>query len=265
MTAGALLAAPSLPPVPWTPWVAHAGPGSTWQALLTAISLGLVVVAVLAVLGRLRVRSPDDLVLPLAAVAVLSSLAPLADYWLSDWIGWAFPIGVTVLVGLVTAALTPLELDARSPLTWAVVAVAAVGAVVLYRPLTVAWHPPPDYLPLASDAEVEILVPQDGAVIEAGTLQVAVSVAGGSIGPGNAALEDLPPDAEEAGGLTVTLNGERVVVDYLEDCTVVAPCGSVTFPIELEAGSHTLHVEFTRGDGVPLAPMVTDRAEFEVR
>ncbi|MFA9431246.1 hypothetical protein [Egicoccus sp. AB-alg2] len=246
-----------------TPIVAHAGAGSTWQALLVAVALGLLVVVLLAVVGKVRVDSLDDLVMPLAAVAIVSSLAPLADYWLSDWIGWAFPLGVTLLVGLLVAALTPLDLTLRSPLTWGVAAVATVGALLLHQPLTVAWHPPPDYLPLATDAQVELVVPQDGDVIEAGTLEVAVAVTGGTIGPGNVPLEQLPADPEEAGGLTVTLNDERVVVSYLEDCTVEQPCQTVTFPIEIEAGAHELYVEFTRGDGIPLAPMVTDRAVFE--
>ncbi|MEX2503786.1 MAG: hypothetical protein WD378_02985 [Egicoccus sp.] len=244
-------------------FVAHGGPGSTWQALVTAFALGLTVIVLLAVAGRIRVTSPDDLVLPLAAVAVLSSLAPLADYWLSDWIGWAFPVGVAMLLGLLVAAFTALDLALRSPLTWVVTAAAVVGAVLLYAPITRAWHPPVDYLPLADDAQVEILVPEEGDEIEAGTFEVSVALTGGSIGPGNAALEDLPTDPEEAGGLAVSLNGERIVTSYLEDCSIAQPCETVTFPIEVDAGAHDLLVEFTRGDGLPLAPQVTTRVTFE--
>ena len=251
--------------LPLTPLLAHSGPGSTWQALLVAISFGLVLIVALTLLGKVRVRSLDDLVLPMAAVAIVSSLAPLADYWLSDMVGWAFPMGVTLLIGLLLAATTSLELSLRSPLTYGVVVVAAVSAVMLHWPLTRAWHPPPDYLPLATDAQVEVLVPEDGAVVEAGTFEVRVAVTGGSIGPGGVPLEDLPEDAEEAGSLAVTLDNERLDVTYLEDCTVAAPCTSVTFPVEVEPGEHELHVEFTRGDGIPLAPMVTDRVQFEVR
>ena len=245
-------------------FVAHGGPGSTWQALVTGFAVGLLLIVALAVAGRIRLTSADDLVLPLAAVAVLSSLAPLADYWLSDWVGWAFPMGLAMLAGLLLAAFTSLELTLRSPLTWAVTAVAVVGALVLYAPITRAWHPPADYLPLADDAQVEILVPEEGAQIEAGTFEVAVAVTGGSIGPGNAALVDLPPDPEEAGGLAVSLDGERIVTSYLEDCSIEQPCQTVTFPIEVEAGTHELFVEFTRGDGMPLAPQVTARVTFEV-
>jgi hypothetical protein len=136
---------------------------------------------------------------------------------------------------------------------------------VLYRPLTIALHPPPDYLPLSSDAEVEILVPGDGDSIEAGTLEVSVAVAGGTIGPGGLEVSDLPADPEEAGDLVVMLDDQRVEVDYLEDCTVADPCSTVTFPVEVEAGERRLSVEFTRGDGIPLAPYVADQVTFEVR
>lgn len=244
-------------------FVAHGGPGSTWQSLVTAVGLGLLVIVLLAVAGRVRIASLDDLVVPLAAVAVLASVAPLANYWLSDWIGWAFPVGVVMLGGLLATALTSLELDWRAPFTWILVGLAVVAAVLLHGPITRAWHPPPDYLPSSTDAQVEIVVPEDGDEIEAGTLEVAVAVTGGSIGPGNATVEDLGSDPEEAGGLSVTLDGERVVTDYLEDCTIAAPCESVTFPVEIEAGEHDLLVEFTRGDGMPLAPQVTDRVTFE--
>jgi hypothetical protein len=244
--------------------LAHAGPGSTWQALVSAVALGLAVIALLAVAGRVRLTSFDDLVLPLAAVAILSSLAPLADYWLSDWIGWSLPLGVIVLMALVLAVGTPLELTPASPLTIGAVVVAAVAMALLSRPLTVALHPPPEFLPEATDASIEILVPEDGASIEAGTLQVSVAVTGGSIGPGGLEPDDLPPDPEEAGDLAVFLDDERVEVTYHETCTVVAPCTTVTFPLEVEAGERRLSVEFTRGDGTPLAPFVADGVTFEV-
>jgi hypothetical protein len=246
-----------------TTLLAHAGPGSTWQSLVTAVALGLAVIAVLVVAGRIRLGSVDDLVLPLAAVAILSSLAPLADYWLSDWIGWTLPLGVVVLVSLLLALTTPLELTPTAPLTIGMVVAAAVSAAVLYAPLTRTLHPPADFLPSSSDAEVRILVPEEGSSIEAGTLEVSVAVVGGSIGPGGLDLEDLPADPEEAGDLTVLLDGDRVEVDYLEDCTVAVPCTTVTFPLEVEAGERQLTVEFTRGDGTPLAPFVADRVTFE--
>jgi hypothetical protein len=248
-----------------TTLLAHAGPGSTWQSLVTAVALGLAVVAVLAVAGRIQLTSVDDLILPLAAVAILSSLAPLADYWLSDWIGWTLPLGVIVLVSLLLALTTPLELTPTSPLTIGTLVLAVVASVVLYAPLTRALHPPADFLPLSSDAEVRILVPEEGSSIEAGTFEVSVAVVGGSVGPGGLDLDELPADPEEAGDLTVLLDGARVEVDYREECTVAAPCTTVTFPLEVDAGERQLTVEFTRGDGTPLAPFVADRVRFEVR
>jgi hypothetical protein len=243
--------------------LAHAGPGATWQALVTAVAIGLVLIAVLTIAGRLRLDSFDDLVLPLAAVAILSSLAPLTDHWLSDWIGWSLPLGVIVLVSLLLALTTPLELTPLSPLTIGTAGLAAVAIVVLHGPLTIALHPPPDFLPLATDAELRVLIPEDGASIEAGTVEVSVAVVGGSIGPGGVDPAELPADPEEAGDLTVFLDDERVEVDYLEDCTVADPCTTVTFPLEVDAGERRLSVEFTRGDGTPLAPFVADRVTFE--
>jgi hypothetical protein len=245
--------------------LAHAGPGSTWQALVTAVAIGLSVVVLLAVLGRVQLRSFDDLVLPLAAVAILSSLAPLADYWLSDWIGWSLPLVVIVVVGMLLALTTPLELTASSPLTIGMVVLAGVSMFLLHQPLTAALHPPADFLPTAADAEVEILVPESGASIEAGTLEVSVAVIGGTLGPGGLSADELPADPEEAGDLAVFLDDERMEVEYREDCTVTDPCTTVSFPLEVEAGERRLSVEFTRGDGVPLAPYVADRVTFEVR
>jgi hypothetical protein len=246
------------------PVLAHAGPGSTWQAMLVVVSLGLVVVVVLAVLGRVVVDRLDDLVLPLAAVAIVSSLAPLADEWLSDWIGWAFPVGAVMLVALLLAATTPLELAPDGVLAYAAAGLAVAGAVVLHQPLTVAWHPPPELLPAQGDAQVAILAPSDGEALPAGATTVEVAVTGGSIGPGGLAFEDLPADAEEAGALDVTLDGDRVPVAIEQRCTRDEPCSRVSFPVELPAGEVRLRVEFTRGDGMPFAPANTDVAELTV-
>lgn len=148
--------------------LAHAGSGTTWQAMVTAVALGLAVVVVLAVFDRVELAGPGDLILPLAAVAILSSLAPLGDRWLSDWIGWALPVGAVALAVLLLAALTPLDLSPRGMLTYVALGLAIVGAVVLYRPLTVALHPSPDHLPEAGDTRIGILEPEDGAEVEEG-------------------------------------------------------------------------------------------------
>jgi hypothetical protein len=240
------------------PVLAHAGPGATWQSLLVVAALGLTVVALLAVAGRVQLAGADDLVLPLAGVAIASSLAPLGSEWLSDWIGWALPLGVVMLATIVVAALTSLELSLRSPLTYGAVAVAVVAAVGLYAPLTRALHPPADFLPIADDVEVAISDPTDGGEVDAGTVQVTVSVSGGSVQGELLSLEQLPEDPEEAGALVVAVDGELVPTRFTEDCTVDSPCTEVSFPVTLAPGDRRIAVEFRRGDGVPLTPLVTD-------
>jgi hypothetical protein len=247
-----------------TPLLAHAGPGSTWQAMVVVVSVGLVVVFLLTVLGRLVIARLDDLVLPLAAVAIVSSLAPLADEWLSDWIGWAFPVGAVMLAALLLAAATPLELAPDGMLSYAAAGLAVAGAVVLHQPLTVAWHPPPDLLPAQGDAQVAIVAPLDGATVEAGDTTVEVAITGGSIGPGGLAFDDLPADAEEAGALDATVDGDRVPVQLEQECSRDEPCTEVSFPVRLEPGDVRLRVEFTRGDGMPFAPSNVDTVEITV-
>jgi hypothetical protein len=251
------------------PLLAHAGAGSSWQALLVGLSFGLMVVALLVVVGRIELRGVDDLVLPLAAVAIVSSLAPLADELLSDWAAWAAPAGAVVLIGLLLGALTPLELRPLAPLTVGIVVGAVVAGVLLDGPLTRAWHPT-DFAPDAGEVEIAFVVPQDGDVIEAGTVEVALVITGGTIGPGGADAGEVSAPTE-AGTLLAWKSSppgedwEEVEVDPLEDCTVTDPCTTVTFPVELEAGSHGLRVEFRTADGGLLDPMVTDRVDFESR
>ncbi len=251
---------PALAPLP--DFLAHAGPGSTWQAMVTVVAIALALAAVLAGTGVIRLEGPDDLVLPLAGSAIAASLAPLADRWLSDWIGWAIPLGAVALVALLLAALTDLELSPGSPLLYGAVALAAAGMWVFWQPLTIALHPPPELLPLADDSEVTIVAPADGARVPAGDVLVEVEVTGGSIGPGDVPLADLPADPEAAGGLAVTLDGVRTPVSYDQSCPLDEPCTAVSFWLEVEPGEHELSVEFTRGDGTPLAPFVADRVTF---
>lgn len=242
--------------------LAHAGEGASWQSLLVVGSLGLVVVFVLAVAGRLRMAQPDDLVLPLAGVAIASSLAPVASELLSDWVGWAFPVGVVALVAIVLAALTPLELSPSSPVTYGAVALALICGFLLYTPITRAWHPPAEFLPLADDVEVSVAEPSDGAEVAAGEVEVTVTISGGSVQSELVEVEQLPSDPEEAGQLAVAVDGDVIDPAFTEDCTVDSPCDQVTFPITVEPGEHRLVVEFRRGDGAPMTPLVTDAATF---
>lgn len=241
-----------------TLFLAHAGPGSTWQAAVVVASIALALCVVLAAAGRLLVREPGDLLVPLAGSAILASLGPLGHTWLSDAIGWAIPLGVVALLVLLLGALTPLEVAPASPLVLGAVALAAVTMVMLYRPLTIALHPPPDMLPLRDDSEVRIVTPEDGTTVDAGDLEVTVEVTGGSIGPVTSELEDLTLDPEEAGSLTVFVDGDRVPVQW-DGCTVSAPCTSVDIEVPITPGERRITVEFVRGDGTPFAPTVVDR------
>lgn len=243
-----------------TPLLAHAGEGAGWQSLVVLAAVGLAAIALLAAAGRLRIDGFDDLVLPLATVAIASAVAPLFSEVLSDGIGWALPLGVVLLAALLLAAATPLELTLTSPLTTISLGAAVVGAVLLYGPLTEALHPEVERLPLAEDAAIEIVAPEDGARLEAGELAVTVRVTGGSLGPaGFTPTQADAADPEEAGTLDVQLDGQRQEVVYEQTCSVEQPCTTVTFPVEVPPGEHVLRVEFTRGDGAPLAPMVFDR------
>ncbi len=243
-------------------FVAHAGAGATWQALLVVASLALLVVVVLAVAGRVQLEQADDLVLPLAGAAIASSLAPLGSEILSDWVGWAFPAGVVALLTIVLVALTSWELTPRSPVTYGAVAVAAIASALLYQPITMAWHPPPDFLPLADDVEVTITEPGDGAEVSAGELTVQVTVTGGSVQQDVIPVEQLPADPEEAGRLTVAVDGTTTEPVFAEDCTVDAPCTEVSFPVTIAPGDRRLVVQFDRGDGAPMTPLVTDAVSF---
>ena len=132
--------------------LAHAGAGATWQALLVVMSLGLAVVFALVAAERMRMAELDDLVLPIAGIAIVSSLAPLGDSVLSDWVGWAFPIGGVAFLALLLSVSTRLEFSLVNPATYAVVMVAAGAAVVLHAPITQAWHPTDELLSPTQEA-----------------------------------------------------------------------------------------------------------------
>lgn len=239
--------------------LAHAGPGSTWQAAVVVGGVALTICVLLAVAGRLSLSDPGDLLLPLAITAIAMSLGPLADVWLSDAIGWGLPLAIVCLIALLLGALTPLELTPASPLTLGTLALAGVSLYLLAGPLTVALHPPVDLLPLAEDVEIGIVTPGDGAVVPAGAVDVTVEVTGGGIGPVVTPLEDLPTDPEEAGSLRLFVDGEPQEVDWDAACTLESPCSTVDVEVQVPAGASQVTVEFVRGDGAPFAPLVVDR------
>lgn len=246
-----------------TLFLAHAGPGSTWQAAVVVACVALAVCVVLAAAGAIFVDEPGDLLVPLAGSAIVASLGPLADTWLSDWIGWALPLGVVSLLVLLLGALTPLELMPTSPLVLGALALAGVSMFLLFRPLTLALHPPVDMLPLRDDSEIRILEPEDGATVDPGELSITVEVTGGSIGPVVSDMEDLTLDPEEAGSVTVFVDGDRIPVEW-DGCTVADPCDAIDLEVPVAAGERRLTVEFVRGDGTPFAPTVVDRITLTV-
>ncbi len=245
------------------PLLAHAGPGSTWQAAVVVAAVALTLCVGLAAAGRLPMYEPADLLVPLAGSAILASLGPLAHTWLSDAIGWGIPLGVVALLALLLAVLTPLDLTPVSPLTLGAATLAAVSIFFLYQPLTIALHPPHDMLPLRDDSEVAVLTPEDGETVEAGEIRVEVEVTGGSVGPVVSDLQDLTLDPEEAGSLAVFVDGDRIDVAW-DGCTVAEPCSRVEFGVPVTAGERTIAVEFVRGDGTPFAPTVIDRVTIDV-
>ena len=256
-------------------FVGHAGEGSTWQAMVVVAGVVLCGVGLATALGRLTLASPGDLVLPLAGTAIVASAAPLASDWLSDGIGWGLPLAVVWLTALLLAVLTPLEMRLPAPLPMGAIALAAVTAITLYPTLTRELHPPPEVYPLADDSQISISTPQDGATVDAGIVEVVVEVTGGTIGPGDVPLDELPEDPEEAGALAVVIGAvgddggvsqqQEVEVSLSETCTVEAPCTTATLDVEVGPGEYDLIVEFRRGDGTPLAPFVRDRLQFTAR
>jgi hypothetical protein len=262
-----------LAPIELLPTLAHAGAGSTWQAMTVVAGIVLAGYLVAAGVGKVALDTPDDLVVPLAAAAIASSLGALAHAVISDAVGWGLPLAVVSALGLVLAATTPLDVRFPAPLPMATVALAIVSGVVLYGPLTIALHPPAELVPLSDDAAVIITEPADGSTVDTGEVAVAVRVDGGSIGPGDLLPDELPTDPEQAAALDIVVErtdveppDRRVVdVDYDRDCTLDAPCDEVGFVLALEPGTYEITTDLARGDGVLLSPIVRDRITIRVR
>jgi hypothetical protein len=233
--------------------LAHAAGGGTWQSLATVFSGGVAVVFLLAAIGKLRITTWADLTLPLAAVAVVSGLAPITGDAVADAAAWVVPVGVACLVPLIIAAATGTPVG-ESPLVAGGAVVVAVGGALLVGPILLdAWTEQDPTLPPSDDAALTITSPV-GDTVEAGEVTVAVEVAGGSFGPPNLDPGDAPDDPEELGMLMVYFDGELLEVEVEQTCSVDAPCRGVTFPLEVEPGVHDLTVELRRWDGTPLGP-----------
>lgn len=246
--------------VAFVPILAHGGAGATWQALVTTIAIGVGIVFLLALAGKLKPDTPGDLVLPLAAVAIISSVGPAASGTLSDAVGWAIPAGVVLLVGLLIASMSDLDLKVPSALGLTTVVVALAASVGLSGPLTDALHPPLEFLPLSDDATLTLAAPEDQSTVTAGSVQVRVDVTGATIGPGG--LTSGPDDPEELTNVRLTVDSEVLQVAPEETCAVDDPCTSVTFVVDLEPGQHRVIAELVAWDGRPLAPAVFDAVTF---
>lgn len=231
-------------------FIAHAGAGATWQAMVVLVSFGLVAVFLAVISGRAVLDGPGDLVLPTAAVAVLASLSGATSTFLSDWVGWWTPIGVVALVGILLATFSDISLTPRSPVTLVLVAVALVSATLLHTTIETAWHPTVTGVQ-RDDLVIDITAPADGADVPIGPTTVAVVVTGGTIGPTPAAAP--PADPEELGIVRIYVDGLVVTDDEglprgpIEDC--VAGCTSATWELDLDRGPHVVSVEFLTAAG----------------
>lgn len=249
--------------------LAHAGPGASWQALVTVLAVLVAVLFLLAVGGAVRITQPGDLVLPLSGVVIVSSLGTSASATFSDQVGWALPIGVVALVALVLYSTMPDDWALVSPWTGGVVAVAVIAAVALQSPLTRALHPPPiefdpSALPAVDDLSIQIIQPGDQEQV-ASPVTLEVQVTGGTVGaPGLEFTSDPPADPEELGRLRL-LDGATVLdVEPEEACSTQAPCTTLTYQLDLTPGTHQILVEFLTSDGSTFRRSVFDLVLIEV-
>lgn len=263
----------TLPAIP----LAHAGAGASWQALLSLVALGLLLVVVLVAAGVVNLSTPGDLVLPLASVAVVSSLSGAATGVLSDWVWWAFPIGVVALLVLAIAATTSLRLALVSPLFLAAAAASVLSVVAFDDPITRAWHPQPLAIEIQNypvgDLDIEITSPLEGASVSAGTLEVVVEVTNGSIGMGPT-QDEFGADATlldpgERGYLQVFLDGVALQEDSgdplrpIESCE--DGCTTATYRIpDVETGVHRVIVEFKARDRNNFTPALFRQVQVDV-
>lgn len=121
--------------------LAHGGAGGDWHGVATIAAGGALVVFVLAVLGRVSLESGGDLVLPLAAIAIVSGVGGSLGGVVGSQAAWAIPVGIVLLLAVILAAVTPLSLTPTSPLTIGAAVVAIVAGVALYGPMSEALEP----------------------------------------------------------------------------------------------------------------------------
>lgn len=249
-------------PVPTVPLLAHGGPGASWQALVVLVSLGVAALVVAAAVGRLRLREGADLVVPLAGVAIVASIAPVFSTVLSDAVSWALPVGIVALTSLVLATFTRLRLTPTSALTIGTVVVAVAGVVTLQPTLARVLHGPVDALPDGTGIALRI---GDGAgapdTVSAGSVEVPFVLTGGTVAAEEPA--GTPEDPAHGGRLNVFLDGTQVPADPPPACTLLVGCTTQVVTIEVEPGEHRLVAEFVGAGGLPFSPPVIASWEFE--
>ncbi len=240
--------------------VAHSGGGASWQALVTVMSVGTAVLMLLAAAGRVPIDRPDDLVLPLATVAILSALAPMAQDFLSDQVGWAIPVGVAGIVGVLVFAFVRLEARQRRSLGAILAALGFLGAMVFSTPLKTSLHPVTISAVLPDDVEIEIISPELNGVVDAEGFTVVLEITGGSVGPEGLGA-GVSSDPEELAQVLLFVDNIAVPVTFLTECTIEAPCTRVEASITTSPGRHNLNVEL-RPSGGFFASAVFDSVVF---
>lgn len=255
--------------------LAHQGAGASWQALVVVICV-LTAALFLLVVGKVvKVRDHNDLVLPLAGVVIISSLGTAQSDSLSDHVGWAIPVGVIALAGLLWAAFKPDDASLRSPITWVLVVVAALGGVVLQAPLSKSLHPAvlvfdASTLPTADDITISLVAPdhvdttQGAAVTATSPVTLVVTVTGGSVGNQLLDAAAAPSDPEELGLIRILEGNRELTVQPQESCSPDAPCTTLTYVLDLEPGTHTVYAEFLTATGSTFLPSVFKAMVLEI-
>ena len=251
-----------------TPLLAHAlSPENPWIGPLTVASVVLLVTFGLLVAGRIEVRAPGDLLLPVAAAVLLAGLAGSAGDVVLDQGRWAVPAGAVVLVALLVAALTDVEFTPAARSTYAVLALAVVAAVALFSPLDRAWFPQDEDepLPVPDDAAVaaEVLEPLD----DDGTVVVRVTLEGATFGDNVTA--ERPADPETMLRPRVQVGPVYLQPAIPDECAAAPTCTEATFALTLPDGfvsdpPETLVVEMLTADLLPFAPPVQTRFDLPV-